>query len=493
MSLVSVRHRRVYLPLLRGRYVATNATNQPIVDMLKQNQVEEERKKDKNQFKARAFGLAVRIIEQVPFPIRNAKEVSQIEGIGPGITRRISEFLGEKDAVSKEARDRKALEAYARAELQQVHGIGLVRAKALVAAGCMSIADLPNPKYLQTLRPIERFGLKYHTHMQAGVQRHEVESIASAIRAALPPQFEVLLAGSYRRGAPVSSEVEVLLVHPQHTHVPLPPPHAHWRAPRSSITGRRRVPFAESTSGGMPAGKSIMLDAVVPALQAKGLLGDAFTQGYRKWQGMAKIAGTDDYRRLDISFVPVKSKGAGLIALTGDLEFNRHLRLKASKMELHLNEYGLWKWISTPRVDEDTGEATTHREPGAIDEISENPSAASDVSGELEGNRGVLEGNRSEPEGERSEPEGDRDEVEASPEPTTTKRRKRAKPSVSVDLEAGFWRLIRAETEEAIMRELDMEYVEPTKRNFAYVEKPPGWAKGRGRKKAGVVQAVVPD
>lgn len=48
---------------------------------------------------------------------------------------------------------------------------------------------------------------------------------------------------------------------------------------------------------------------------------------------------------------------------------------------------------------------------------------------------------------ESSEEEGDGDEEEAG----------------------GFWELVRADTEEEVMRELGMEYVEPLKRNFSLV------------------------
>ena len=44
---------------------------------------EEEQKEDKNQFRARALGLAVRIIEQVPFPIRSSREVSNVSATYP--------------------------------------------------------------------------------------------------------------------------------------------------------------------------------------------------------------------------------------------------------------------------------------------------------------------------------------------------------------------------------------------------------------------------
>jgi len=39
-----------------------------------------------------------------------------------------------------------------------------------------------------------------------------------------------------------------------------------------------------------------------------------------------------------------------LLALTGDIEFNRHIRSKAIKLGLHLNEFGLWRWNANNRI-----------------------------------------------------------------------------------------------------------------------------------------------
>jgi DNA polymerase beta len=47
---------------------------------------------------------------------------------------------------------------------------------------------------------------------------------------------------------------------------------------------------------------------------------------------------------LSTSLVPPKSKGAALIALTGDGIFVRHIQDKARRLGLYLNEFGLWKW-----------------------------------------------------------------------------------------------------------------------------------------------------
>jgi DNA polymerase beta len=126
------------------------------------------------------------------------------------------------------------------------------------------------------------------------------------------------------------------------------------------------------------------------------------------------------------SLVPWKSRGAALLALTGDVEFNKAIRVKAGNLGMHLNEFGLWRWQSSI---------------GSV------------------GASGVLDIN-----------ENDSGELDAED---------------SIE-QKGFWELIRADTEEDILAELDMEWVEPTKRNFSFVlgkqtkKKAPSKGKSRG-------------
>jgi DNA polymerase beta len=96
------------------------------------------------------------------------------------------------------------------------------------------------------------------------------------------------------------------------------------------------------------------------------------------------------------SLVPWKSRGAALLALTGDIEFNRHIRVRAGNLGMHLNEFGLWRWQSNTSEEPDVG-------------------TEEDIEGK------------------------------------------------------GFWELMKADTEEDILTELGMEWIEPTKRNFVFV------------------------
>lgn len=95
--------------------------------------------------------------------------------------------------------------------------------------------------------------------------------------------------------------------------------------------------------------------------------------------------------------VPWKSRGAALLALTGDTEFNRDIRTRAINLGMHLNEFGLWRWQSNGFERVNVG-------------------------------------------------------AEAERAPDT-----------------GYWELVKADTEEEILRELGLDFVEPTKRNFSNV------------------------
>lgn len=82
-----------------------------------------------------------------------------------------------------------------------------------------------------------------------------------------------------------------------------------------------------------------------------------------------------------------------MLSLTGDIEFNKDMRVKAHKLGMHLNEFGLWRWQSN----------------------------GSSVGAD------------------------------------------------SVETEVGYWELVKAETEEEILIELGVDWIEPTKRNYSFL------------------------
>lgn len=96
--------------------------------------------------------------------------------------------------------------------------------------------------------------------------------------------------------------------------------------------------------------------------------------------------------------VPVKSRGAALLQLTGDVDFNVDIRKRAQAMGMQLNEYGLWRF---------------------------RPQSGSS----------------------RMTPHG----------------------TATASEEDGHWELVASETEEEILDQLNMPWVEPEKRNFSFL------------------------
>ncbi|KAJ6508354.1 hypothetical protein C8R45DRAFT_967146 [Mycena sanguinolenta] len=394
---------------LRAYSVSSCGPNHAILEMLKSNKDEEALRPDRNPYKIRAFTDAIRIIGKLDHPLRSANEAKTLKGVGPGIHRRIQDFFetagDAPEDVDSEALQQLKEDRVARAELEQISGIGPVKARQLVAAGCRTIKQLQTtPEFLDMLSNVQRVGVTYFRHIEARVPRVDAEAVAQCIRDVLSPKYEVIIGGSYRRGAPTSSDIDLILLHPDHVHVPFPTVlPSHIKAPPAIRT--RKKP-----NGTRPS--SVLHDDAVPILQSRGIIAATLSSGDLKWQGIVRLPDPDAaitgdqlaehrrrataiengdgvYHRADINLVAQKSRGAALLSLTGDTDFIRDVRVRATKVGTHLNEFGLWRWND----------------------------------------------NMEEPQ-------------------------------------EGFWELVRAETEDEVLRELAMEYVEPTKRNFSSLGNP---------------------
>ncbi|KAJ7022732.1 hypothetical protein C8F04DRAFT_233117 [Mycena alexandri] len=407
----------------RAYSAESKGPNDAILDMLKSNKEDEEKRPDKNPYKIRAFTSAIRVIDALDRPLRSATEAKSLKGIGPGICRRLQDFFetsGNPEEPDSKILEQLKQERAARAVLEQISGIGPIKARQLVAAGCTSLEQLRTPQYMDMLTSVQRTGVTYFHHIEERVSREEAEAVAQKIREVISPKYEVIIGGSYRRGATTSSDIDLIILHPDHVHIPFPAPPDTTLAVPTPKKSRSR-----SRKGNGNGGPSSLLQAdLIPVLEKRGILASTLSSGDLKWQGIALLPSTDAaewgerqrqidaiengdgvYRRMDLSLVAQKSRGAALLSLTGDTDFIRDLRIRAMKIGLHLNEFGLWRW----NTEED-----------------------SDGDPESSG----LE------ENEEEEAEG-----------------------------RGFWELVRAETEEEVLGELGMEYIEPTKRNYAALMK----------------------
>ncbi|KAI0000285.1 hypothetical protein BJV77DRAFT_973130 [Russula vinacea] len=340
--------------------------NKAIIDLLSRCLKEEDSSPSRNGYKVRSYQVAIAAINDHKKPILSGQEAIKLRGIGLGIANRIDFFLQGKEydeGLDKEARARWIFQERT--------------ATNLVNAGAASVSDLHLPKYASLLTPTQKVGVRMVTTCKTSISA-EAEEIVAFIR-------DHISTTSSRRESTELPGVSILFFHPQHIHVPAPPP------PSAAVVGsgkspvrtrgRQRVPFLQVISLVAQRRASPLLQDVVRPLQAAGLLAATIASSACKWRGMAilplRTSGDADvnsngmrrgawekigdrirdiratrgkYVRLDLSLAPPKSRGAAQIVLTGDEEFVRIARLAAARQGMFLNEYGLWRWHSSEEV-----------------------------------------------------------------------------------------------------------------------------------------------
>ena len=127
-------------------------------------------------------------------------------------------------------------------------------------------------------------------------------------------EIQVIIGGSYRRGAADSGDIDFIITKPDMTLDNL---------------------------------RTIIVDTVIPLLFSAKYLQAALAattkESGSKWHGAASVPGSRIWRRVDFLLVPGDELGAALIYFTGNDLFNRSIRLLASKKGMRLNQRGLYK------------------------------------------------------------------------------------------------------------------------------------------------------
>ncbi|EMD39782.1 DNA polymerase IV [Gelatoporia subvermispora B] len=339
--------------------------NGDIVEMLIRHAENEESREDKNPYKIKAFTSAIAVINRFDHRIESVEEVRDVKGIGKGIAKRIALFLsGEQQEEAEnhvsvqvedteENKQRKAMQ-----ELTTIHGVGRVLAGKLVALGCMSLEHLRQPEFYNQLAPSMKVGLDFVDHLDHRVTRPQAEAVIDFMKDNMSSKFEISLVGSYRRESPTSSDVDVLIFHPSYVHIPTPA-----QGPPSGYVGGRPPSPHRSKTKTAKRDTTLLQQEVVQPLIDRGLIAGTLSSGTSKWRGVVLVPSrvddrwedlsqrveaiaekTGTFRRMDLNLIPIKSRGAALLALTGDATLNREMRSNAIKQGMLLNEYGLWRW-----------------------------------------------------------------------------------------------------------------------------------------------------
>jgi DNA polymerase beta len=272
-----------------------------IVKILKRHLNED----SKNGFQKRAYGIVIKQIESLDHPVADMNDLSTVKGIGAGIRKKIEQTFNNPPEQENTNVDKMIKEIEA---LQLVHGIGPKKAKELVQNhNIRTLEDLKN--HTDLLNEKQLLGLKYVDDFEKRIPRAEMDKHADAFKAAAS-QLDITydIAGSYRRGAKTSGDIDIL------------------------VTFDTRVYDATT-----------VMKTIVENLKEQKYIKDVFAQGDTKFNGVCRLPRHRTHRRIDIMITDPKQYPFALMYFTGSKDFNVKMRNVALAQNLSLNEYGFNK------------------------------------------------------------------------------------------------------------------------------------------------------
>ncbi len=266
-----------------------------------------------DQWRFKSYKNAVTSLGKVPYRITSVDQVKDIRGIGKKIQAKVDEYLKTgkikaAEEVKPKLKKKTSSEEYKSIKLFiGIWGVGEETAKKLYAAGMRNLQDLRDNTYLLTEN--QKIGLKYYSDLQERISRQNITVFQVAVRVLLNQAFgkgtyKLEPAGSYRRGAPSSGDVDIFMT---------------------------SAKFA--------------LVQVVNLLQYHGLIADVLSMKGVKFMGIGNMGPCGlqpTFFHLDIVFMPAESWVSGLFAWTGDKNLNIKLRTKATKLGYTLSDYSLY-------------------------------------------------------------------------------------------------------------------------------------------------------
>ncbi|KAF2486929.1 DNA polymerase beta-like protein [Neohortaea acidophila] len=285
-----------------------------------------------DEWRTRAYRKAISTLRNHPTKVWTREEALALPQIGGRLASKIEEIaytnrLRRLDNAKAEPQDQ-VLQTF-----MQVYGAGFAQASKWVNAGYTTLDELVEKA---ELTPNQRIGIDHYADFNSRIPRAEVEQHGNAVRKALhkiDPAFDVIVGGSYRRGAKDSGDIDCIITRP---------------------------------NTDLPHIRQVVLDQLVPKLFAKRFLMAELAATSRddgsKWHGASCIAGSSSstgiWRRIDLLLVPSDELGAALIYFTGNDIFNRSLRLLASTKGMRLNQRGLYKDVIRGKGREKLSEGT---------------------------------------------------------------------------------------------------------------------------------------
>ncbi|KAI0539922.1 hypothetical protein GGR58DRAFT_462486 [Xylaria digitata] len=273
-------------------------------------------------WRVQSYRKAVATLRRQPKKIKTAKEAAALPNIGKSLAEHIEEIVStgrfrKLDEIRREP-SREALKTFS-----NVYGVGTPTARKWVELGYRTLDDLRTKAKLSVNQQI---GVDHYDDLLTRIPRAEVKALGDHVKdvaAAIDSSVELIIGGSYRRGADTSGDIDLIITK------------------NGTSSTQELVPF---------------LERLVETLTKEEFLTAALASnkhdGGNKWHGCCVLPKAafpgpkKDYRpiwrRIDFLLVPQTEIGAALVYFTGNDLFNRSMRLLARKKKMKLSHRGLY-------------------------------------------------------------------------------------------------------------------------------------------------------
>jgi DNA polymerase IV len=272
--------------------------------------------RSKDEWRHISYRKAIGTLKKWPVKITSYEQAVAIPTIGDRIAKKIEEIvftnrLRRLENALTEPSDR-ILQTF-----MEIYGVGLKQGWAWVMQGHKTLEDL---KAHADLTPNQLLGIKHYDDLLTRIPREEVTALGNIVKthsADIDSEVEVIIGGSYRRGALSSGDIDCLVTKP---------------GTSSSVD---LLPFLKRLVARLTA-----IGFLVAALAVSSGKGSG-----SKWHGCCVLPGSPNpiWRRIDFLLVPQTELGAALIYFTGDDIFNRSIRLLSGRKGWRLNQRGLYR------------------------------------------------------------------------------------------------------------------------------------------------------
>ena len=259
------------------------------------------------KFRAIAFSKAIKAIEKLP-AVQSIADITDVPGVGSGVKDRVAEVFATGQLQEAEtAKEDYSLEAYN--ILQEVQGIGPVKARDLIKQGIKTIDGLrsaadANPELLTHAQTV---GLQFLDDLKKRIPRAEMEKHEAYVRRQLPKEFEMVVVGSYRRGLPTSGDFDVM------------------------ITSRHLSELVAASH----------FQQFIDLLVDEGYIRGEFARGEHKFMGVCRLPRHQTHRHVDLLLCKPEEYWYTILYFTGSDVFNVSMRRHALSKGYSLSEHGL--------------------------------------------------------------------------------------------------------------------------------------------------------